>query len=366
MKLFISILLLGLAMHLGGLSSNPQGSPSDREKDGLRSAVKICVEEITYPGAIAADGTKSPEWTSRYQTEYDPRGHILARRRRNSDGSVWAMNYTYNSAGNLLTIASGTEGKPSIVTGYTYDDRGRPLSITDSNAPDNPVTFRYDDRGRKTKVQVSRAEDYRANVGVAGSPFSVADRRPNMPGGGTAFTTYDEYDRPIEVEIRDGQGEKVSRAVRIYDEQGHVVEEKQILDDPLNLLPAETRAKVLSQPGVSAGDLREQITKLMSGHEGVSSAGYSYDSQGRITQIDRRIFTREDKIETSYNERGDVASEITRSTQSDSQNNTYSKGRYSYQYDEHGNWTEKIVAYSFTPGGLPERSDKSRRTLTYF
>jgi hypothetical protein len=120
-----------------------------------------------------------------------------------------------------------------------------------------------------------------------------------MPGGGTAFTTYDEDDRPIEVEIRDGQGEKVSRAVRIYDEPGHVVEEKQILDDPLNLLPAETRARVLSQPGVSAGDLREQITKLMSGHEGVSSAGYSYDSQGRITQISRRIFDREDKIETS-------------------------------------------------------------------
>jgi hypothetical protein len=356
MKLFISILLLGLTMHLSGLSSNPQGSPpSDRERSGLRGAVKICVEEMTYP-----------EWTSRYQTEYDPQGHILARRRPNPDGSVWAMNYTYNSAGEPLTTASGTEGKPSIVTSYAYDERGRPLSISDSNAPDNPVTFHYDDRGRKTKVQVSRAEDYRANVGISGSPFTVADRRPNMPGGGTAFTTYDEYDRPIEVEVRDGQGEKVSRTVRTYDEQGHVIEEKQILDDPLNLLPAETRARVLSQPGVSAGDLREQLTKLMSGHEGVSSSSYSYDAQGRITQTIRRIFNREDTIDTSYNQQGDVASEITRSTQSDSQNDTYSEARYSYQYDEHGNWTGKIVSYSSTPGGSPERSDKSRRTLTYF
>jgi YD repeat-containing protein len=363
MKLLISILFLGLAMRLG---SNAQESPSDRERYGLRGAVKICAEEITYPGAVAADGTKSPEWTSRYQTEYDPQGHILARHGENSDGSVWAMRYSYDSAGKLLTIASGTEGKSSAVTTYAYDDSGRSLSITDSKAPDNPVTFRYDDHGRKTKVQVSRAEDYRANVGIAGSPFEVADRRPNMPGGGTALTTYDESDRPSEVEIRDGPGEKVSRAVRIYDEQGHVVEEKQILDDPLNLLPADTRAKVLSQPGVSAGDLREQLTKLMSGHQGVSSVGYSYDAQGRITQTLRRIFNREDKIETSYNEQGDVASEITRSTQSDSQNDTYSEARYSYQYDGHGNWTEKIVSYSSTPGGSAEGSDKSRRTLTYF
>jgi hypothetical protein len=98
----------------------------------------------------------------------------------------------------------------------------------------------------------------------------------------------------------------------------------------------------------------------------VSSVGYSYDAQGRITQTLRRIFNREDKIETSYNEQGDVASEITRSTQSDSQNDTYSEARYSYQYDGHGNWTEKIVSYSSTPGGSAEGSDKSRRTLTYF
>jgi YD repeat-containing protein len=350
-------------MHLDG---NPQGSRSDREKNGLRGAVKTCGEEITYPGATAADGTSSPAWTSWSQTEFDPGGHILARRRLNSNGSVWAMLYTYNSAGKLLTTASGTEGKSSAVTTYAYDDRGRPLSITDSNSHDNPVTFRYDDRGRKTKIQISRAEDYRANVGIAGSPFEAADRRPNMQGGGAAFTTYDEYDRAIEVEIRDGQGAKVSRAVRIYDEQGHVTEEKQILDDPLNLLPAETRARILSQPGVSAGDLREQLTKLMSGREGVSSVGYSYDAQGRITQILRRIFNREDKIETAYNQQGDVASETTRSTQSDGQNDIYSEARHSYQYDEHGNWTEKVVFYSSTPGGSPERSDKSRRTFTYF
>jgi hypothetical protein len=64
-------------------------------------------------------------------------------------------------------------------------------------------------------VQVSRPADYRPNTGVAGSPFQVADRAPNLPGGGSATTVYDEHDRPAEVQVRDAQGELMSRAVRI-------------------------------------------------------------------------------------------------------------------------------------------------------
>ena len=50
----------------------------------------------------------------------------------------------------------------------------------------------------------------------------------------------------VEGLIRDAQGADVSRTVSVYDEQGHVTEEKQILDDPLNLIPADARAGILS------------------------------------------------------------------------------------------------------------------------
>jgi YD repeat-containing protein len=285
--------------------------PSDRVRSGLRGPVKICVQETTYPAVTTSDGKQFPEWTQRIETEYDQEGHLVSTRNRNSDGSVWMVRNTYAS-GKLLKTTRGKEGEPPGVTSYAYDDQGRLTSITDSAAPDNPTTFHYDERGRKTKVQKSRAEDYRPNVGTAGSPMEAADRRPNLPGGGTATTTYDENDRPIEVRIRDAQGTEVSRAVRVYDEQGHITEEKQILDDPLNLIPADARTAILADSGASGADLREQLKKLMGGHEGATSEAYSYDAQDRVKEIRRRFFNRDATIETTYNEHGDAA-QITRS-----------------------------------------------------
>ena len=79
-------------------------------------------------------------------------------------------------------------------------------------------------------------------------------------------------------------------------------------------------------------------------------------------------------IETTYNEHGDKAAEITRSTEIGSEQEqsasrpglpSYSEVRYSYQYDDH-NWTEEIVSYRSSPGGAFESSSGRQRTLTYY
>jgi len=344
--------------------------PSDRVRFGLRGPVKICVEETTYPAVTTSNGMQFPERTQRIETEFDQEGHLVSTRNRNSDGSVWAVRNTYTS-GKLLKTTSGKEGEPPKVTSYAYDDQGRLTSITDSSAPDNPTTFHYDERGRKTKVQKSRAEDYRPNVAFAGSPMRVADNRPNLPGGGTATTTYDENDRPVEVLIRDAQGAEVSRTVSVYDEQGNVTEEKQVLDDPLNLIPAGARAKILADSGASSADLREQLKKFMGGHEGATSEAYSYDAQDRVKETRRRIFNQDETIETTYNEQGDVAVEITRSLPGSNEPEQTlpaqnSEAHFTYQYDDHGNWTEKITSNSSSPGAPFETTGTIRRTLTYF
>jgi len=177
--------------------------------------VRTCSEETTYSGALTADGTQGPETKAWSTIEYDADGHLTARRIRNSDGSEWVTRHTYDPSGRALKITSGNEGQPTTETIYSYSDDGRLLSITNSRTPDSPVIFRYDERGRKTKVQTSNPADYRPNVGIAGSPIEAADMPPNLPGGGSATTIYDEHDRPTEVQIRDSQGEVVSRAIRI-------------------------------------------------------------------------------------------------------------------------------------------------------
>jgi YD repeat-containing protein len=352
---------------------------SDREKAGLRGPVRTCLEETIFPGTTTRDGTQIPERKSWYTTEYDVDGRVKVARSRNSDGSEWATRYAYDASGHLLKTAWSKEDEPSQETNYSYDGHGRQLHIIDSRTPDNPITFRYDERGRKTKVRVFRSAEYRPNAFVAGSPFEVADMAPNLPGGGSATTIYDEDDHPTEIQIRDTQGKLVSRAVRIYDAQGRINEEKQILDNPETMFPPETLEKFLEASGASREELREQLrgqlTKLMGGQVGPFSAVYSYDAQGRVNQMRRQIFNQEDMIETTYNEHGDKAAEITRGIQivSEEEKGTpgsgpppYSEVRFSYRYDSHGNWTEEDVSYLSSPGGAVEPSTGRRRTLTYY
>jgi YD repeat-containing protein len=342
---------------------------SDREQRGLRGSVKSCTEEHTYSSWTDAEGKTHPEFHSQYTTDYDAEGRILANSHSNSDGSKWVTNFTYDASGRLLKVASGIEGKETKQTFYLYDHAGRLQSVRDESKPDAATTFDYDERGRKTKVEICRPEDYRPNVAVAGSPFEAADRAPNLLGGGTATTSYDEHDRPTEVQIRNAEGEITSRAIRRYDADGRVAEEQQILDRPETLIPTEHRAKMIEESGISENELmqelRAQLMKLMSGQPGPHSVAYRYDSQGHVIHTSRRVFNHEDEIDTTYNEQGDIESEIERSTRSPD-SSTFSEARHSYVYDQHGNWIEKATLHRSNPEADFQPLPTVKRSLIYY
>lgn len=65
---------------------------------------------------------------------------------------------------------------------------------------------------------------------------------------------------PTEVRVQDATGQMLKRAVRTYDTQGRLSEEKQIVDRPELMIPAETRAGMMEQSGLSADQL-DQWTK---------------------------------------------------------------------------------------------------------
>jgi hypothetical protein len=377
--LVISIFAVPLTTAQITPSEESSATMSEREQRGLRGPVKSCTEESTYPGMTDADGKTYPEVHSEYTTEYDTGGRILATRRSQSVGSEWVTRYSYDPSGRLLKTRSGIERQAGTETNYSYDQQGRLQNISDGNRPDCPVTFRYDDHGRKSKIEVSRPTDYQPRTAVAGSPFEVADRAPNLPGGGSATTIYDEHDRATEVQVRDASGELVNRAVRIYDAQGHVLEERQILDNPETMFPAEIRAQMLKQSGLSPDQLqqalRSQFTNLMVGQSGPYSVSFGYDSHGRVHRANRRIFNEEQEIETTYNEHGDTASEITRSTRLVAQTDpttpaagppSYSEVRYSHKYDHRENWVEQSLSYRSSPDASFQSSTGIKRTLTYY
>jgi YD repeat-containing protein len=347
----------------------------NRYKQDLRGPIKSCVSESTFAGMTDADGKELPPVRSESTTEYDTDGRLFATRNRNSDGSQWVERSYYDPSGQLLKTTSGLEGQATTETLYSYDRQGRLQNITDSDKPDSPIAFHYDDQGRKNRVKIFSPADYRPNVATGGSPFEAADRVPNLPGGGSSITIYDEHDRATEVQVRDASGELVQHAVRTFNAEGQIVEEKLILDNIVSMFPPEVRAQILAQSGLSADQLRQELraqtSKLMGDQYSVS---YGYDAQGRLNHVDRRTFNLKDDIETTYNEHGDPASEITRITRAGEADPTtpdvgmpsFSETRYSYKYDSRENWTEQAISYRSSPDGPFHSSSVTKRMLTYY
>jgi YD repeat-containing protein len=343
---------------------------SERDLNRLRGPVKTYIDETTYPPQALADGKQAPEMKTWARTEYDFEGHVVVRGSRNPGGPEWVTRYAYDPSGRLLRETRGMEGEPAAEILYHYDDQGRQQSIANSQKPENPITFRYDENGRKTKLQISGPEDYRPNLSTAGY-FESADRAPNLPGGGSATTIYDAYDRPVEVQTRDAKGELLSRTVRTFDNYGNVVEEKQTMDDVMKMIPAETQTEFLAGSNASLDDFRDQLTKFLGGRGEIWSVAYSYDAQGRVAQTTQRVLNHsENTVQSTYNDHGELALEITHtlihSGDGKAPEARDSEARYSYEYDDHGNWTEKKVTYRSMPDGAFRSSTQTTRTLEYF
>jgi hypothetical protein len=119
----------------------------------------------------------------------------------------------------------------------------------------------------------------------------------------------------------------------------------------------------------------DQLAKLMAVQSEPYSVSYRYDAWGRINHTSRRIFNQEDEIEADYNQHGDMASEIMRSTRLAGETDpttpaaglpSYSEVRYSYKYDYRENWTEKAISYRSSLDGAFQSSTVIKHTLTYY
>jgi hypothetical protein len=296
---------------------------SDRDKYGLKGPVISCAEEVF-------DGTGSAtRWSS---VEFDAGGRLVLRRSRNLDGSISFVRQAYGPSGLLTTISAGQEGQPSHDVVHIYDEQGRIEKTVDSTGFIS-ATYTYDSHGAKTKTQVSRSEDYIPTQSAGGSPFSVADRRPNLPGGGTARTIYDDNDRPLEVEVRDVHGELISRATRHYDNQGRIVREDFVAKDLAVRFPSVLEGRDLIPS-------RTELADVMFGKGRTYSEAYTYDASDRVTRIIRQSFDQEVIIVKNYNDQGEEASENWE-TREPGVEPVRSQIRYTYRYDANGNWIEK-------------------------
>jgi len=359
---------------------------TDREEAGLRGPVKTCVEETHYPNG-----------KSLTTTEYGLDGRLLATRNSYADGSEWVTTKTYDADGRLVKTASGKSGEPANESLYTYDERGRPKEITNADGKGNLTSYRYDEQGRKTEIKTFGPEVFERNrkgVMVAGSLWDAAQTGIGALEGGSVTTVFDERGLPIELQILSSEGRVVSRFIRTYDANGRIMEENQIQENPALLMVDRLSGEGQEKPDDKQLEAMNKAMKaMMSGKNGTGKS-FTYDSQGRVTEVRDRNSASDSVTTTSYNEHGDKSEERMTTTSNlvfpagvaltidedgtlipDSdppppgpERTLLNITEFRYEYDQYGNWTERTVVNRQVVDSSEsgEYSTLYRRTLTYF
>jgi hypothetical protein len=305
---------------------------SDRERAGLRGSVKTCSDFI-------GDETESMS-----ETAYADDGRLMVWRGR-----------TFNC---------------SVERVYSYDGTGKLINIT-SVGEDATEEFHYDQQGKKTGVRTVPPRP--GQEGMATSVeimFETSEEGEGLSEGGSVTTRYNDDDQPIESLVRDAHGELMTKIVHNY-ENGLLVSEtltREALDLPKEFLEQPSGEQLSEQQRRA---MRAQMKALLSQH-GFDSMerSYVYDNEGRVSRKTMRMGNLRIETSTAYNEHGDEA--VTVRTQSGSLGESpgnpkpahplsdRSEVRYFYQYDSHGNWTEK------TDKTVDGSSSATYRKFTYY
>jgi hypothetical protein len=221
------------------------------------------------------------------------------------------------------------------------------------------------------------------NAAFAGSAWEAANSGFGVATGGQVIVIYDKNDNGIELRVLAPDGQLVTQIVRKYDADSRLLEEK-----PLKQNIAFLMLDRMS-PQQQAGFTPERIEALNNWMEGKKPAQttYKYDAKGRLVETleCNMMFERTKTIR--YNDYGDKIGERTTfkdnavipigvpqsfdeagnlipTAAPERPERSYlppdSDVRYSYRYDSHGNWTERITN---DPDGS---SGTTRRELTYY
>jgi hypothetical protein len=371
---FVAILLLLLP--LKAVSATPEfrsatpsaGTPaaesvsegsdmSDRETAGLRGRVKVCVEESVYTPGRKFSTT----------TEFSLEGKLLTVRHDYGDGSE------------------------SVFT-HSYDGAGRSLSIANDQNSDR-TDFRYDEHGSMTRIlsfDPKTIERYRNGATTASAWDSALDGF-GVPMGGTVTILHDQNSRPIEAQVRGANGDLVTRIVRSYNAEGRVSEERPTLENASALFLERMSPEERNQVSPTQVKAMNKAMATMSRGQREGGKVYSYDAQGRVTQLRETNFVFEKTTTILYNDQGDAVEvnttfadntavpagvsfsvdeegNLTPSTVPDAKPERLplpppEEVHYSYQYDSYGNWTQQTTTRgpgSGTPAGA------CQRTLIYY
>jgi hypothetical protein len=339
----------------------------------VRGPVRTCRQEL-------AEWDRDHDiWqTPRHLTvvTFRPDGQVSDGESHNLDGSVARWAHAYDDGGRLIEVQSWMNDGPRGRVLHSYDAAGRPTGNVEV-APDGTrreaETCNYDSSGRKTKVCFLPALGTQVNVcyGVEGT-----ERAHGAPGAATMTVTYDDRERPAEATFHDANHALVRRIVFSRDRDGRLLTEVVHFggETPFPDLPPDT-AKF---PPEERAKMAMLLAKFFADQTFASTA-YAYDERGRLLERTMRMGSlSEERTTLRYDDHDDPIDQISesrsRAANVDDDGVVHTKGemprtqhtRFDYQYDEHGNWTERVVWSRYNRQLDLQRSNVIRRTITYY
>jgi uncharacterized protein YjhX (UPF0386 family) len=357
---------------------------SAREQAGFRGQLRTCIEVEENQQPTTPEGAAQvPQRARRTTHSFDRAGRLISY--QGIDGkSQWLNENLYDADGRFLKSTSSSAGNVYHEVEYVYDHSGRVASYTSKSAEGRITSLcSYDRDGNKivnTSFDPKILEARRRTVN-AGPRLSGLESGIGVPDGGSVRTRYDHEQRPVEAQVLTLDGQVVSRVTLAYDSAGRLVEEKQIMESPESLIPANVRAKMILAGG-TLEELRNQLSKFTGGEEGQHVISYVYDAGGRIIERRTRMAPFMEQIVTrTYNSHGDIAEErwVKRgedSAETDEQDKLLpdrppaepkvARLLHSYIYDDHGNWAEHTISQSQGDDGPFLLIATKRRTFTYY
>jgi hypothetical protein len=239
-----------------------------------------------------------------------------------------------------ITTSDGTQIPERTVRIETeYDEKGRLVSTVNHNS---------DGSSRIDRNTYASGKLLKTTWGKEGEPPAVTSYAYDDQGRLTSITDSSAPDNPTTFQ---------------YNERGRKTKVQRSRSQDYRL-------------GVVVAGSPMQAADMPPNFQGGGTATTLYDQNDRPTEVRirdarRRIFDQDETIETSYNEQGDVATEITRTLPGSNEPEQSlpaqnSEAHFAYKYDDHGNWTQKVTYNSPSPGAPFETTDTIRRTLTYF
>jgi hypothetical protein len=203
--------------------------------------------------------------------------------------------------------------------------------------------------------------------------FEAAEAGGFPSGGGTVTTSYNENDQPIESLICNANGELLTKVNQNY-KNGRLISETLVavrLSEPqvitrreLERQMQEEIQRTMQEERFSENEeAREEMAKRRAFWDQLQGRGmkcsYTYDADDRVIRILTQVGDSKEDERKTYNEQGDVDWTLMIGSGFDDERSEF---RYLYQYDSHGNWTERTKINA----DRPDNPNTQRRTLAYY